>query len=150
MKNARLLTMSNEEFCRILAQTSSQAGGNTNQDGEEHLMNPNIDNSLLSKDEKISVFMNLAIAGITPVPRGLCQETNPRTAPPEFFIVKRYKPVNYATAASLAAAATSKSIKTVSTKFQVMNADVFIMGASIPIRLDPGYVFPCRAKETNF
>lgn len=139
MKNSRLLTMSNEEFCRILAQTTSHAGGgNVNEDGEEHPASTHNDNSLLNKDEKISIFMNLAIPGITPVPRGLCQEINPRTAPPEFFIVKRYKPVNYATASSLATAATSKSIKTISTKFQVMNSHVFIMGASIPIRLDPG------------
>lgn len=69
---------------------------------------------------------------------GLSHETTPRAAPPEFFIVKRYKPVNYATAASLAAAGNNKSIRMISTKFQVMNADIFILGASIPIRLDPG------------
>ncbi|XP_074594319.1 uncharacterized protein LOC141849757 isoform X1 [Brevipalpus obovatus] len=139
LNNSRLLTMSNEEFCRAVAQTTSQAGGTINQDGDEHPSNSNVDNSILSKDEKISVFMNLAIPGVTAIPKGLCQETNPRAAPPEFFIVKRHKPVNYATAASLAAATSNKSIRTVSTKFQVMNADVFILGASIPIRLDPGY-----------
>lgn len=68
----------------------------------------------------------------------LCQETTPRTAPPEYFVVKRYKPTTYATATSLALTGSNKSIRSVSTKFQVMNADLFIIGASIPIRLDPG------------
>ncbi|XP_053201158.1 uncharacterized protein LOC128386188 isoform X1 [Panonychus citri] len=147
MRNARLLTMSNEEFCRVIAHTTSTTNTISSDSDEVQQSNQqqsnnqsnDVNNSILSKDEKISIFMNLAIPGITPVPKGLSHETTPRAAPPEFFIVKRYKPVNYATAASLAAAGNNKSIRMISTKFQVMNADIFILGASIPIRLDPGY-----------
>lgn len=50
--------------------------------------------------------------------------------------------MTYATTTTLAHAASgpggSKPIKTVCTKFQVINSDLFIVGASIPIRLDPG------------
>jgi len=38
----------------------------------------------------------------------------------------------------MALTGSNKSIRIVSAKFQVMNTDLFITGASIPIRLDPG------------
>lgn len=63
----------------------------------------------------------------------------------EYFTVRRYKPVTYATTTTLAQAstgnATNKPVKSVCTKFQVTNSDLFVVGASIPIRLDPGFDF---------
>lgn len=64
--------------------------------------------------------------------------------PAEYFTVRRYKPVTYATTTTLAQASTgagnaaNKPVKSVCTKLQVNNCDLFIVGASIPIRLDPG------------
>jgi len=59
--------MSNEEFCRAIGQTTSPPA---NQTGEDQTSQSSQENSLLTKDEKISIFMNLAIPGITTVPRG--------------------------------------------------------------------------------
>ncbi|RWS23960.1 BTB/POZ domain-containing protein 6-B-like protein [Leptotrombidium deliense] len=135
LKNVRFLTMTNEEFCRVIAQTTSPS---TQQQKNLDEHSPG-DNSFLVKNEQITIFMNLAIPGITSIPKGLSQETTPRCAPPEYFIVRRYKPVSYATATNLASIGGNKPVRVVSTKFQIMNADIFVIGASIPIRLDPGY-----------
>lgn len=140
MKSLRFLTMSNEEFARVISQTSANIVPGIKDSIDESMQT---ENSFLNKNEQIAIFMNLAIPGIMPAPKGLSQETTPRCAPPEYFTVKRYKPVTYATTTTLAHATSgvggSKPIKTVCTKFQVMNADLFIVGAAIPIRLDPGY-----------
>ena len=61
----------------------------------------------------------------------------------EYFTVRRYKPVTYATTTTLAQASTgpgnaaNKPVKSVCTKFQVANSNLFLVGATIPIRLDP-------------
>jgi len=142
MKSIRFLTMSNEEFARVISQTSTNIVP-SNKDLQEELVER--ENSFLNKNEQICTFMNLAIPGIMPLSKGISQESTPRCAPPEYFTVRRYKPLTYATTTTLAHAASgpagSKPVKTVCSKFQVMNADVFISGASIPIRLDPGYKF---------
>lgn len=60
--------MSNEEFCRAISQTTSPS---SNQISEDQTSQSGQENSLLTKDEKISIFMNLAIPGITSLPRGV-------------------------------------------------------------------------------
>ncbi|XP_054154907.1 uncharacterized protein LOC128953449 [Oppia nitens] len=163
MKNLRFLTMSNEEFARVISQTTvNPIPTKNNENNEQHDMPSSylpMDNAFMGKSEQIAIFMNLAIPGIVPVPKGLSQETTPRCAPPEYFTVRRYKPVTYATTTTLAHASQgaggSKPIKTVCTKFQVVNSDLFIVGASIPIRLDPGYYsvrtpkLDCQLKFTS-
>lgn len=148
--------MSNEELARVISQTSSSTamvGGGASvlkhqdsEDTEAGMVPPSVpvvlgENSFLNKNEQIALFMNLAIPGIVPVPRGLSSETNPRVAPPEYFTVRRYKPVTYATTTTLAQAASggqTKLVKQITSKFQIINSDVYIVGAAIPIRLDPG------------
>ncbi|CAG2163094.1 unnamed protein product [Oppiella nova] len=155
MKNLRFLTMSAEEFARVISQTTQNTVPKEN--GEESYLP--LENAFMNKNEQIAIFMNLAIPGLVPITKSLSQETTPRCAPPEYFTVRRYKPVTYATTTTLAHASQgaggNKPIKTVCTKFQVMNSDLFIVGASIPIRLDPGYYsvrtpkLDCQLKFTS-
>ncbi|CAG2106132.1 unnamed protein product [Medioppia subpectinata] len=159
MKNIRFLTMSAEEFARVVSQTTQNTVPKENSDEQQPSYLP-AENAFMSKGEQIAIFMNLAIPGLVPIAKGLSQETTPRCAPPEYFTVRRYKPVTYATTTTLAHASQgagggNKPIKTVCTKFQVMNSDLFIVGASIPIRLDPGYYsvrtpkLDCQLKFTS-
>lgn len=71
--------MSAEEFARVVSQTSMGASSLGEENGDEG----NLDNSasFLVKNEQISIFMNLAIPAIVPIPRGISQETTPRCAP---------------------------------------------------------------------
>lgn len=63
LRHLRFLTMTNEEFCRIISQTSEQI-----KESDEHN-----ENSFLNHHEQIGIFMNLAIPGIVPIPKGLNQ-----------------------------------------------------------------------------
>lgn len=157
LRNIRFLTMTAEEFARVVSQTtlSDETVNGADQPNDNSV-------SFLNKNEQIAVFMNLAIPGIVPIQKCLSQETTPRCAPrklttrcgftinliefftAEHFTVRRYKPVTYATTTTLAQAssgpanANNKPVKSVCSKFQVVNSDLFIVGASIPIRLDHG------------
>ncbi|KAF7490011.1 BTB/POZ domain-containing protein 6 [Sarcoptes scabiei] len=158
LKSIRFLTMTAEEFARVVSQTTTisspidengqiVADGPTKSDSNTNLNKESFANvpSFLTKNEQIAIFMNLAIPGIIPIPKCLSQETTPRCAPPEYFTVRRYKPVTYATTTTLAHVTSSvgpsgnKPVKSVSSKFVVNNSDLFIVGASMPIRLDPGF-----------
>lgn len=132
--------MSSEEFTRVVSQTSTLPNGMESMTDGHH--SPSMfENGFLSKLEQLGIFMNLAIPGIKNVPKGLSIESTARAAPPEYFVVKRYKAQAYATATSFSQTASgSKQIKVVSAKFTVNNADLYIVGASIPIRLDAGQV----------
>lgn len=77
MKNLRFLTMSSEEFARVVSQTTVNP---VPKEGGEETYLP-IENTFLNKNEQIAIFMNLAIPGIVPIPKGLSQETTPRCAP---------------------------------------------------------------------
>ncbi|XP_023234303.1 BTB/POZ domain-containing protein 3-like [Centruroides sculpturatus] len=104
----RWLTMTSEEFCKGPAKSG-----------------------LLNKEECYCVFMNLAIQGIIPMPKGLSNETNKRLSPPEYFIVVRYKPTSFHTPV--------RPIRAFGSHFVVTNRDIFLVGVSIPVRLDSGY-----------
>ena len=146
--------MTNEEFARVCAQTTSTISSTLGaglpgqlslEKQDEQLSSPSAsgqmlgvllsDNTLLSKLEQVATFMNLAIPGIVLVPKGLSPNVNPRQVPPEYFVVRRFKPTTYSTTGNFVLNSTSK-LRTVYSKFQVLNSDVFIIGASIPIRLD--------------
>jgi hypothetical protein len=123
------------------------------------------ENTLLTRLEQVAVFMNLSIPTITSVPKGnhnpkqitkecrfkrknthrlhipfvdlgLSGDTNPRAAPPEYFVARRYKPIGYSSGGNFALNSTSKTLRTVTSKFQLLNRDLFLIGASIPVRLD--------------
>jgi len=79
LKNIRFLTMSAEEFARVVSQTSMGASGSVDETGSE--VNIETSASFLTKNEQIAIFMNLAIPAIVPVSKGLSQETTPRCAP---------------------------------------------------------------------
>ncbi|KAK4336852.1 hypothetical protein RND71_043401 [Anisodus tanguticus] len=149
--------MTQEEFCRVVAQTTSTLSTTFNaglteqmslEKQDEHFSSPSAsgqmlgvmlsDNSLLSKLEQVAIFMNLAIPGITNIPKGLSSEINPRQVPPEYFTVRRFKPVTYSTTGNFVLNSTSK-FRTVNSKFQLLNSDIFIIGASVPIRLDTAW-----------
>lgn len=68
--------MSSEEFTRIISQTTVNP---VPKEGENSYLP--IENTFLNKNEQIAIFMNLAIPGIVPIPKGLSQETTPRCAP---------------------------------------------------------------------
>ena len=80
LKNIRFLTMSAEEFARVVSQTSMGAQSAGEENGETSIDVA----SFLSKNEQVSIFMNLAIPAIVPIPKGISQETTPRCAPRKF------------------------------------------------------------------
>lgn len=80
LKNIRFLTMSAEEFARVVSQTSISASS-TGDEGEGEMTADGASASFLTKNEQIAVFMNLAIPAIVPIQKGLSQETTPRCAP---------------------------------------------------------------------
>lgn len=164
LRNLRYLALTPEEFTRIIAQTTGhhhhhhygdiENTGQTTDNGggrESSLTmkgdaddDPATHRSLLSKTEQVAIFMNLAIPSVRPIPKALSSESRARTAPPEYFVVRRFKPLSYATATSIAQVTTvtgvGKQIRQAVCKFQSMTPDtVYIVGAVIPVRLDTGY-----------
>ncbi|XP_022256593.1 BTB/POZ domain-containing protein 6-like [Limulus polyphemus] len=86
---------------------------------------------LLSKEECFYIFMNLAVPGITSLPRGICSETLRRTPPPEYYVCTRFKPISFHTPI--------RPLRVFGIRFAVTNMDVFVVGLGISIRLDVGY-----------
>lgn len=71
LKYVRLLTMTNEEFSRLIAQTSGHTLAGSELAGDGPLLDVMLsENSLLTRLEQVAVFMNLAIPGITAIPKG--------------------------------------------------------------------------------
>lgn len=63
--------MSSEEFARIVAHTSSHTPALGELSADSQLLEVVLsDNTLLTRLEQVAVFMNLAISGITPMPKG--------------------------------------------------------------------------------
>lgn len=86
LKSIRFLTMTAEEFSRVVSQTTMSTPSideNGSSDGKNGIDCGNNLNtpSFLTKNEQIAIFMNLAIPGIVPIPKCLSQETTPRCAP---------------------------------------------------------------------
>ncbi|KAM7289833.1 BTB/POZ domain-containing protein 2 [Ixodes scapularis] len=103
----RFLAMSPEEFCKGPAKSG-----------------------LLSKEECFSVFMNMAIPGIVPLPKGVSMEGAKRTSPPEYFVARRYQAVSFH--------APSRPLRLFGLKFTVPTRDVFLVGIGFPVRQDLG------------
>lgn len=163
LRNLRFLALTPEEFTRIIAQTTGhhhhhhygdidtvmQGQGDGGRDSSLTIKDAGDDDpathrSLLSKTEQVAIFMNLAIPSVRPIPKVLCSESRARTAPPEYFVVRRFKPLSYATATSITQVTSvtgiGKQVRQAVCKFQSMTPDiVYIVGAVIPVRLDTGY-----------
>lgn len=90
------------------------------------------DNCLLNKSEQLAIFMNLAVAGLARIPPTLSENSAPRCAPPDYFTIRRYKPSPHSMST-----ATTRTIKSITSKFQCLNQNVFIVAITIPLRLDP-------------
>ena len=74
--------MSAEEFARVVSQTSM--GAQSSGDDSTGDAGANSNESFLTKNEQIAIFMNLAIPAIVPIQKGISQETTPRCAPRKF------------------------------------------------------------------
>ena len=72
LKFVRFLTMSNEEFSRVIAQTSGHSLVTDDLTPEGQLLSDVMlsENTLLTRLEQVAIFMNLAIPGITSLPKG--------------------------------------------------------------------------------
>ena len=116
-------------------------------------VNPDDLNSLLSGAEQRAVFLNLALGDdCARVPASLCQQSKQRLAPPEYFSLKRFRS---SSPNLLVQTTTTRSIKSISSKFQSLSENVFIVGLTIPIRLDASSYanrtpkFECHLKFTT-
>lgn len=72
LKFIRFLTMSAEEFSRVVAQTSGHSMASSDFASDSQLLSDVMlsENTLLTRLEQVALFMNLSIPGITPVPKG--------------------------------------------------------------------------------
>lgn len=108
LPHVRFLAMTAEEFCKGPAK-----------------------NGLLSKDECYAIFMNLAIPGIVPMPKGLSSDMTKRTVPPDFFIASRFSPTGFHSPV--------RPVRVCGIRFTVTNHDIFLVGVGFPVRLDTNY-----------
>lgn len=115
-------------------------------------VNPESSNSLLSDVEQRAIFMNLAIHDSAKLPATINSANNIREPPPEHFTLRRFK-INQS---NLVTTVTStRNINMVYSKFQCLNENIFIVGLTIPIRLDASsYMnktpkFECHLKFTT-
>lgn len=187
----RFLAMSQEEFARAVAKTSStiqsiSSGGDSvaandgsaleansdatdtiqqhssSVDGEltatttpkrqtVYKINPNDPNSLLNEREQRAIFLNLILGDVAELPPTISPASRTRQAPPEYFTLKRFKSASNLTISTT----TTRNIKSIASKFQCLSENVFIVGLTIPIRLDASsYVnrtpkFECHLKFTT-
>jgi len=117
LSHLRFLALSNEEFARIVVSSSTPDG------------------SLLTEQEQVAVFLNLAVPGLRPM-NGLSQEIRPRSSPPDFFLLKRGLKT---TAVATSMASSCKPVRTIGCRFSVKESDVFIIGLVLPIKLDSAF-----------
>lgn len=150
----RLLALPPDDLAKIIVATTNQRHGLEDEEEENC-------SGLLSRSEQVAVFMNIAVPGIRRMPASLSPESRIRSAPPDHFVVARF-PTNgshvLATATPLSlttAAGGDKSgcgVKAAACRFQVnelpaavvagSSSDgslLFLVGAVIPIRLDPSF-----------
>ena len=186
----RFLAMSQAEFARAIAKTSSTirqplsstvsslatAGSNSDLEsaGQEtggannnlsqaaseaptrlvDKINTSDPNSLLRDAEQRSIFLNLALGDVAKLPASINPVTQKRQAPPEHFTLRRFR--SGSTSPTLVTTTTTtRSIKSISSKFQCLSENVFIVGLTIPIRLDASSYanrtpkFECHLKFTT-
>jgi hypothetical protein len=154
-RHLRFLALTPEELSRIITSSTGVSTGNTNnkdqvinsqltirssEDGGLTGQENNTTNQLLSLTEQVCLFMNLSIPGIRNLPKGLSNEIRPRAPPPDYFVVRRTGLKSCGVAAPVnSVSPAAKAARSVSVKFQVPSYDIFIVGASLGIRLDPGF-----------
>lgn len=109
LPHVRFLAMTAEEFCKGPAK-----------------------NGLLSKDECYAIFMNLAIPGIVPMPKGLSSDMTKRSVPADFFVANRFKPAGFHSPV--------RPVKVCGIRFTVTNHDIFLVGVGFPVRLDSNFI----------
>ena len=158
LRHLRFLALTPEEFTRIVASTGGISGKNQQQTSllsiKSNMNEEDTDGiketssstggSLLTKTEVIATFMNLSIPGIRSMTKGLSSESKPRAPPPDFFVVQNRKTLSSSRNSAIAAPLNSvspaaKIVRSAGVKFQVPSFDVFIVGASFNLRLDPGF-----------
>lgn len=115
-------------------------------------------NSLLNDSEQRAIFMNLALKNSARLPTTINPSYKARQASPEYFTLKRFKSLSGSTTSgnNLVNITTStRSIKSITSKFQCLSENVFIVALTIPIRLDvSSYAnrtpkFECHLKFTT-
>lgn len=115
-------------------------------------VNTESSNSLLNDVEQRAIFMNLALQNSAKLPQTINSATVLREPPPEYFSLKRFR----GSQSSMVTTMTStRNINVVYSKFQCLNENIFIVGMTIPIRLDASsYVnrtpkFECHLRFTT-
>lgn len=113
-------------------------------------------NSLLTESEQRAILLNLALTNIAKLPATLNASAKIRHAPPEYFTLKRFKSSSGSLSnATLTTTTTTRSIKSITSKFQCLSENVFIVALTIPIRLDVSSYsnrtpkFECHLKFTT-
>lgn len=200
LEAVRFLAMTQEEFARAVARTSStvasvaagaaatgrpsttDGGGHQNNNGDNSAeanqsdaeqsagsggkatgkpqlidkVNTDDPNSLLSDTEQRAIFLNLALGDVAKLPPTINPSTEIRQAPPEYFTLKRFKSGGSSGASNLiVTTTTTRGIKSICSKFQSLSENVFIVGLTIPIRLDASSYsnrtpkFECHLKFTT-
>lgn len=176
LSGIRFLAMNPEEFARIVARTSNKLELQTGSSFEQHrekatsgsVDEPQADessesnlrklvidvedpNSLLTDLEQRAILLNLALKNVAQLPSSINGSTKARQTPPECFSLRRFK----FTSNLINTTTTTRSIKSISSKFQCLSENVFIVGLTIPIRLDvSSYAnrtpkFECHLKFTT-
>lgn len=110
-------------------------------------------NTLLNELEQRAVFMNLALEGSAKMPANLNATRDCRLPPPDHFTIRRLGSKQSASGNMISTIITNtRNIDTISSKFQCLSENIFIVGLTIPIRLDSAsYVnrtpkFECHLK----
>lgn len=181
LSGIKFLTMTQREFSRVIAKTSAMETGQDDQEnnvanedqkksGDQPQANDEqsaerdyhetslnrIDlespNSLLTSLEQRAILMNLNLKSVSKLPKTINPSTRARDSPPEHFTLKRFK----SSASNLmSTTTTTRSIKSISSRFQVLNENIFLVALTVPIRLDASsYInrtpkFECHLKFTT-
>lgn len=127
--------------------------------GESPKVDVSDPNSLLNEAEQRAIFLNLASPGIAHITAKLNASTHTRQAPPEYFTLKRFRSSSGSLSTSNTVLATTttttRNIKSITSKFQCLSENVFIVALTIPIRLDASSYstrtpkFECHLKFTT-
>ena len=147
-RHLRFLALTPEELSRVITSSTgiskdvvtSQLTIRSSEDGGLITGQGGTSNQLLSLTEQVSLFMNMAIPGIRVLPKGISNDSRPRAPPPDYFVVRRTGlKANGVAAPVNSVSPAAKAARSVAVKFQVPSFDIFVVGASLGIRLDPGF-----------
>lgn len=143
---------SSQEAAELADPASQQtATGDNNKPALQFKLNPNDSNSLLNEREQRAVLLNLILGDVAALPPTISSACEPRQAPPEYFTLKRFRSASNLTISTT----TTRTLKSIGSKFQCLSENVFIVGLTIPIRLDASSYanrtpkFECHLKFTT-